>query len=72
MGVVHPAPITWLGWDLEVIENTVDQLTRAEVAFLRFSGLNDAGLSPVWAAPVGARIAWFQGSSKNVLNLTRS
>lgn len=66
-----PAPFTILGWDVESIETTVEQLTAAGVEFLRFPGLNDAGPRPIWNAPSGARIAWFHDPDKNVLSLTQ-
>ncbi|MGA2217782.1 MAG: VOC family protein [Terracidiphilus sp.] len=66
-----PAPFTILGWDVETIETTVEQLTAAGVEFLRFPGLNDDGPRPIWNAPSGARIAWFHDPDKNVLSLTQ-
>ena len=66
-----PAAFTILGWDVESIETTVEQLTAAGVEFLRFPGLNDAGPRPIWNAPSGARIAWFHDPDKNVLSLTQ-
>jgi catechol 2,3-dioxygenase-like lactoylglutathione lyase family enzyme len=71
VGDHKPAPFTILGWDVEAIEATVDQLTAAGVVFLRFPGLNDTGPSPIWTAPGGARIAWFRDPDKNVLSVTQ-
>lgn len=71
VGDHHPAPFTVLGWDVESIETTVDQLTAAGVVFLRFPGLNDTGPSPIWTSPSGARIVWFNDPDKNVLSLTQ-
>ncbi|MGA9671752.1 MAG: VOC family protein [Terracidiphilus sp.] len=71
VGEHKAAPFTILGWDVESIETTVDQLTAAGVVFLRFPGLNDNGPSPIWKAPGGARIAWFNDPDKNVLSLTQ-
>src|SRR5271157_2851537 len=59
VGEHKPAPFTILGWDVESIETTVDQLTAAGVEFLRYPGLNDTGPRPIWTSPSGARIAWF-------------
>jgi catechol 2,3-dioxygenase-like lactoylglutathione lyase family enzyme len=66
-----PQPFTVLGWAVESIESTVDQLTAAGVEFMRFPGLNDSGPRPIWNAPSGARVAWFHDPDKNVLSLTQ-
>jgi len=71
VGEHHPAPFTVLGWEVESIERTVEQLTAAGVVFLRFPGLNDANPHAIWTAPGGARIAWFHDPDKNVLSLTQ-
>jgi len=71
VGEHKPAPFTILGWDVESIETTVDQLTAAGVEFLRYPGLNDTGPRPIWTSPSGARIAWFHDPDNNVLSLTQ-
>ena len=70
VGEHHPAPFTVLGWAVESIESTVERLTTAGVAFLRFPGLNDSSPQGIWAAPGGARIAWFNDPDGNVLSVT--
>ena len=35
----NPAPFTVLGWEVESIDSTVEQLTTAGVVFLRYPGL---------------------------------
>jgi catechol 2,3-dioxygenase-like lactoylglutathione lyase family enzyme len=65
-----PAPFTVLGWDVESIEDTVDRLTAAGVAFLRYPGMNDKDPRGIWNAPSGARVAWFHDPDGNVLSLT--
>ena len=67
----HPAPFTVLGWAVESIVNTVERLTVAGVVFLRYPGLNDNDPHAIWAAPSGAKIAWFNDPDKNVLSLTQ-
>jgi hypothetical protein len=69
VGEHHPAPFTVLGWDVESIETTVDELASAGIEFLRFPGLNDADPRGIWTALGGARIAWFHDPDKNVLSL---
>jgi catechol 2,3-dioxygenase-like lactoylglutathione lyase family enzyme len=70
-GEHKPAPGTVLGWEVESIERTVEQLTAAGVAFLRYPGLNDADPLGIWTSPSGARIAWFHDPDNNVLSLTQ-
>lgn len=67
----NPAPFTVLGWDVEGIEATVDELMAAGVEFLRFPGLNDTDPHAIWNAPSGARIAWFHDPDKNILSVTQ-
>jgi catechol 2,3-dioxygenase-like lactoylglutathione lyase family enzyme len=67
----HPAPFTVLGWEVESIESTVEQLTAAGVVFLRYPRLNDSHPLGIWTASSGARIAWFHDPDGNVLSLTQ-
>jgi catechol 2,3-dioxygenase-like lactoylglutathione lyase family enzyme len=67
----HAEPATVLGWDVESIERSVEQLTAAGVVFLRYPGLNDASPLGIWTAPGGARVAWFHDPDRNVLSLTQ-
>ena len=71
VGEHHPAPHTVLGWEVESIERTVEQLTAAGVVFQRYPGINDASPDGIWTAPGGARVAWFHDPDKNVLSLTQ-
>lgn len=64
------APFTVLGWNVESIEDTVDRLTAAGVAFLRYPGMNDGDPRGIWNAPSGARVAWFHDPDGNVLSVT--
>ena len=66
-----PAPFTVLGWDVESIEATIDELVAAGVEFMRIPGFNDAAPRAIWTAPGGARIAWFYDPDRNVLSLTQ-
>jgi predicted enzyme related to lactoylglutathione lyase len=70
VGEHHPAPFTVLGWEVDSIQSTVERLTAAGVAFLRFPGMNDSDPLGIWNAPSGARIAWFNDPDGNVLSLT--
>ena len=66
-----PPPFTVLGWDVESIESTVEQLTAAGVVFQRYPGLNDSDPLGIWTSPSGARIAWFNDPDGNVLSVTQ-
>jgi hypothetical protein len=61
-------PYTVLGWQVEDIERTVDELVAKGVRFSRYTGLDqdDRG---IWNAPSGARIAWFRDQDANTLSL---
>jgi catechol 2,3-dioxygenase-like lactoylglutathione lyase family enzyme len=64
-------PFTVLGWDVESIEGVVERLSAAGVEFLRYPGLNENEPLAIWAAPGGARIAWFHDPDGNVLSVTK-
>ena len=68
VGDVHAAPHTVLGWQVDDIEVTVDELVANGVQFSRYDGLeqDDRG---IWTAPGGARIAWFRDPDGNTLSL---
>ena len=70
VGEHKPEPFTVLGWDVESIDTTVQRLTAAGVAMLRFPGRNDGDPLGIWNAPGGARIAWFNDPDGNVLSVT--
>jgi catechol 2,3-dioxygenase-like lactoylglutathione lyase family enzyme len=65
-----PPPYTVLGWDVADIHATVAGLSGRGVRFERYEwlGQDEAG---VWAAPSGARIAWFKDPDGNTLSLTQ-
>lgn len=67
---LKPQPFTVLGWHVERIEETVDQLTAAGVEFNRYKGMNDSDLRGIWNSPSGARVAWFKDPDENVLSVT--
>jgi len=70
-GEHKPAPGTVLGWEVESIEATVEQLIAAGVEFQRYPGMNDGDPLGIWTSPSGARVAWFHDPDKNVLSLTQ-
>ena len=68
VGSVCAVPYTVLGWQVEDIESTIDELVfqRGAVHPIRRHGAADRGL---WTAPSGARIAWFRDPDGNNLSL---
>jgi predicted enzyme related to lactoylglutathione lyase len=68
---VRVAPYTVLGWQVDDIEGTVDELVGKGVQFNRYDGMDqdDRG---IWTAPSGARIAWFHDTDGNNLSLQAS
>jgi catechol 2,3-dioxygenase-like lactoylglutathione lyase family enzyme len=68
---LHPPPFTVLGWQVESLQSTVEQLEEAGVYFLRYPGVNDTDPLGIWTAPSGARVAWFHDPEGNVLSLTQ-
>ena len=70
--VEHPAaaPYTILGWSVVDIVSAIDQLTARGVHFTHYEGMGQDERG-VWAAPGGARIAWFLDPDGNNLSLTQ-
>ncbi|MHC1562102.1 VOC family protein [Actinomycetospora sp. C-140] len=69
VGEPAAAPYTVLGWAVDDIAATVDELAGRGVTFTRYEGMgqDDRG---VWTAPGGAKIAWFLDPDRNNLSLT--
>lgn len=67
----NPAQFTVLGWEVDSIESTVDQLTTAGAEFQRYPGMNNVDAKGIWTAPSDARIAWFKDPDGNVLSVTQ-
>jgi catechol 2,3-dioxygenase-like lactoylglutathione lyase family enzyme len=65
-----PQRFTALGWSVSDIEAAADRLSTLGVAFERYSFLeqDDRG---IWAAPSGARVAWFKDPDENLLSLSQ-
>jgi catechol 2,3-dioxygenase-like lactoylglutathione lyase family enzyme len=67
---VTPAPYTALGWEVDEIQTTAEQLRKRGVRFETFAGLgqNESG---IWTSPSGAQVAWFKDPDGNILSLTQ-
>ena len=63
-----PQPFTTLGWRVADIAATAATLSAGGVVFERFPGLDQDGQG-IWAAPSGARIAWFRDPDGNLLSI---
>jgi predicted enzyme related to lactoylglutathione lyase len=63
------APYTVLGWTVDDIAASIDDLAARGVAFTRYDGMEQDERG-VWTSPSGARVAWFRDPDDNVLSLT--
>jgi len=68
-GDFTPTPSTIFGWEVADIHATVAELSGKGVAFVRFSFL-EQDAQGVWAAPGGAKVAWFKDPDGNTLSLS--
>lgn len=66
---LRPQSFTVLGWEVKDIASSIDGLVARGVRFERFDGM-DQDERGVWAAPSGARVAWFKDPDGNTLSLT--
>lgn len=64
-----PPPYTVLGWDVSDINASVAELSSRGVTCERYEWLGQDE-SGVWAAPGGAKVAWFKDPDGNTLSLT--
>ena len=65
-----PQQFTILGWAVPNVEQAVSGLQERGVNFERygFEGQDDRG---IWAAPGGAKVAWFKDPDGNVLSVSQ-
>lgn len=66
----EPLPFTSLGWTVEDIKATVQQLNTRGVKFEHFPGMSQDDLG-IWSAPGGAQVCWFKDPDGNLLSLTQ-
>ena len=64
-----PQPFTALGWKVPDITLSVKELAAAGVNFERY--IPDQDELGIWAAPGGAKVAWFKDPDGNILSLTQ-
>jgi catechol 2,3-dioxygenase-like lactoylglutathione lyase family enzyme len=62
------AEYTVLGWAVDDLDATIDDLVARGVTFTRYDGMeqDDRG---AWTAPGGTRIVWFKDPDGNTLSL---
>lgn len=65
-----PPAHTVFGWIVSNIEQSVDELERNGITFLRY-GHFQQDKRGIWDAPDGARIAWFQDPDGNTLSISQ-
>jgi len=65
-----PAGFTVMGWEVSTIEDAVAALKKNGVQFEIFPGLPQDELG-IWAAPGGARVAWFKDPDGNILSVSQ-
>jgi predicted enzyme related to lactoylglutathione lyase len=65
-----PPPYTVLGWDVADIYASVTELSGKGVTCERYEWLGQDE-SGIWAAPSGAKVAWFKDPDGNTLSLTQ-
>ncbi len=65
-----PAGFTVMGWEVLKIEEDVAVLQKKGVKFEKFPGLSQDE-SGIWAAPGGAKVAWFKDPDGNILSLSQ-
>lgn len=65
-----PAVFTILGWEVPDIENVVSAMTAKGVVFERYGFFEQDALG-IWAAPGGAKVAWFKDPDGNTLSVSQ-
>jgi len=65
-----PFPFTIIGWTVQDIGASVQEITARGIAFERFDGIQQDQLG-VWRSPGGAQVAWFKDPFGNTISLTQ-
>ena len=64
-----PHPFTAFGWEVDDLEDAVDELVRRGVTMLRAAGIPQDARG-IWDTGDGAKVAWFKDPDGNTLSLT--
>jgi catechol 2,3-dioxygenase-like lactoylglutathione lyase family enzyme len=71
MNEVKPQAFTILGWQVSDIVGTVKRLHEAGVTFERLGNFMQQDELGIWAAPGGAKVAWFKDPDGNTLSVSQ-
>ncbi len=70
VGELRTQPFTIVGWAVDDIVSTVDNLVSLGVQFNRYDGMAQDARG-IWTSPNGDLVAWFTDPDGNTLSLTR-
>jgi catechol 2,3-dioxygenase-like lactoylglutathione lyase family enzyme len=65
-----PQPFTVLGWEVDTLAESIDELVTRGVTFTTYEGMGQDARG-VWTTPGGDQVAWFTDPDGNTLSLTR-
>jgi catechol 2,3-dioxygenase-like lactoylglutathione lyase family enzyme len=65
-----PLPFTALGWKVDDIRATAQELISKGIQFERFTWMTQDDLG-IWLSPSGAMVCWFKDPDGNILSLTQ-
>ena len=65
-----PQQFTILGWEVPNIKEALSDLEERGVSFEKY-GLGGQDSRGIWAAPGGAKVAWFKDPDGNVLSVSQ-
>ena len=68
--VFTPVASTVFGWEVDDLEQTVDELTAKGIPFLRY-GFLEQDERGIWNAPGLAKLVWFKDPDGNTLSLSQ-
>jgi len=68
---VTPQAFTILGWQVPDIVTTVKRLQADGVTFERYGDFMQQDELGIWAAPGGAKVAWFKDPDGNTLSVSQ-
>jgi catechol 2,3-dioxygenase-like lactoylglutathione lyase family enzyme len=71
MKEVKPQAFTILGWQVPDIVATVTRLQEAGVTLERYGDFMQQDELGIWAAPGGAKVAWFKDPDGNTLSVSQ-
>lgn len=70
MRELRPQPFTALGWEVDDIEQTVDDVVSRGATVLRVDGLPQDARG-IWQADATTKVWWFKDPDGNTLSLTQ-